>query len=259
MSYETEEQQVEQLKEWWRENGTPLIVGAVLGLSGFAGWKYWNQKQIEYQEGASDLYLKVEQVLKDEKQEGLVESALAVKSKFPESSYAIMAAFHIAKKAVEDKDYDKAVAELTWVVDNHKGNDLVPLAKIRLARVLMQQDKPTEALPLVESPEDSGYSALASLVKGDVLMALDRKEEALAAFKIANADQEIVSRHPSLKFKIDALSHSSAKIVSTETEAVKDTSSVKEVPVAEAADSNETVAADTSEEQEAENKPEESK
>ena len=206
MSYETEEQQVEQLKEWWKENGTPLIVGAILGLAGFGGWKYWNQMQIEYQEGASDLYVKVSEVLETEKKEGLTESAQAVKAQYPKSSYAILSAFHLAKQAIDAEDFDKAAAELTWVVDNHADNELVSIAKIRLARIFIQQDKANDALSLVELKDDSGYYALANLVKGDALMALDKKSEALAAYKIASNDLEVVARHPSLQFKIESLS-----------------------------------------------------
>lgn len=265
MSYETEEQQLEQLKEWWRENGTPLIVGAVLGLGGFGAWKFWNAKQLEYREGASDLYVKVEQIAKTENQEGLEESAEAVKTQFPDSSYAIMSAFLIAKKAVEDEDYDKAANELRWVVDNHKGNDLVSIAQIRLARVLMQQGKPTEALPLLELGEDSGYYSLANLIKGEALMALERNEEALAAFKIANADQEFVARHPSLKFKIDALSSPTPLTTSAEVEEQKSdepaATTDSDTPAAETQSEEDTVAATdaSASEQKTETNTEESK
>jgi len=206
VSYETEEQQLEQLKDWWNENGTPLIVGAILGLAGFGGWKYWNQQQIAYQEAASDLYLKVTEVAESDNKADLAESAMAVKTQYPESSYAILSAFHLAKAAVEAQDYDKAIAELTWVIDNHADNELVSIAKIRLARIFVQQDKATDALPLVELDSESGYYALANLVKGDALLALDRQNDALEAYKLASADLEVVARHPTLQLKIESLS-----------------------------------------------------
>lgn len=209
MSYETEEQQVERLKEWWNENGTPLVVGAILGLAGFGGWKYWNAQQIAYQEGASDLYLKVTEVVASDNTEGLVEAAQAVKTQFPESSYAILSAFHLAKAAVEKGEFDKAESELKWVVETHADNELAPVAKIRLARVLLQQGKASDALPLVKVDEESGYYALANLVKGDALLAMDKRDEALAAYEIASGDLEVVARHPSLQIKIDSLSKKS--------------------------------------------------
>jgi predicted negative regulator of RcsB-dependent stress response len=41
--YETEEQQVDAIKKWWHENGTMLIVGAVVGLAGLWGWRYYGE------------------------------------------------------------------------------------------------------------------------------------------------------------------------------------------------------------------------
>lgn len=218
MSYETEEQQVEALKEWWKENGTPLVVGAILGLAGFAGWKYWNQQQVSYQENASDLYNQVSETLKTEDKKGLAESAMAVKKDYPESSYAILSSFHLAKLAVDENDLDKAAVELNWIIDNHQGNEMVSMAKIRLARILIEQDKASDALPLVKMDEDSGYYALASLVKGNALIALDKPEEALIAYKVASADLEIAARHPSLQLKIDELTASNSLISKTEIE-----------------------------------------
>lgn len=210
MSYETEEQQVERLKEWWSENGTPLVVGAVLGLLGFGGWKYWTEQQVVYQAAASDAYVKVTEILSSEKKDGLKESAEAVKKDFPDSSYAILSAFQLAKLAIENNDLDAAKSELQWVVDTHPTNELTPVAKIRLARVLMAQDNAKQALPLVSLEETSGYYALASLVKGDALVALERKSEALDAYKAAFADKTIVARNPTLQVKIDQLSQFAA-------------------------------------------------
>lgn len=208
MSYQTEEQQIEQLKDWWKDNGTPLIVGAVLGLSGFFGWKYWNEQQIAVQEEASDMYQLVSAQIDEEDTAILVENAQALKAQFPDSSYAILSAFHLAKIAVENKKLDDAVTELTWVIDRHQGNELVHIAKIRLARLLVAQQKAEQALPLLSFANDSGYFEIASLVKGDALMALDRRTEALEAYKTADSAGKITANHASLKLTIEQLTAS---------------------------------------------------
>lgn len=208
MSYQTEEQQVEQLKEWWKDNGTPLIVGAALGLSGFFGWKFWNEKQIATQEAASDLYMTVSELVGKEETTKLAENAEKVKSSFPDSSYAILSAFHLAKLAVEENQLDKAVTELTWVIEKHQGNELMQIAKIRLARILVAQQKAEQALPLLAFANDSGYFEIASLVKGDALMVLDRKTEALEAYRAADAAGKVTANHSTLKLKIADLTAS---------------------------------------------------
>jgi predicted negative regulator of RcsB-dependent stress response len=256
VSYETEEQQVEALKEWWKENGTPLIVGAVLGLAGFGGWKYWQQQQVAYQVGASDLYSQVTEALKTEAKTGLAESAQAVKTQFPDSSYAVLSALHLAKIAVDETDLDNAAAELSWVVTNHSDNEMAAVAKIRLARILIQQQKADEALTLVSMDQESGYYALASLVKGDALMALDKKADALVAYQAASSDLSIAARHPSLQLKIDelsAVSASSAETGSSSTETGTDS----DVAASETAELNtETNITDDSSDSESESESE---
>ncbi len=227
MSYETEEQQVERLKEWWNDNGTPLVVGAVLGLSAFFGWKYWEHQEVSYQESASDLYLKVSEILESEKKEGLAESAEAVKSEFPKSSYAILSAFQLARLAVENKELDKAAVELNWVLDNHQDNELSAIASIRLARVLIEQKKYQQALPLVEMEENSGYYALANMVKGNAFLAMNKKDDALAAYQIASADKGVISRNPALKIKIDQLTSEKVNLSKTVSKEADTTKNVK--------------------------------
>lgn len=39
----TEEEQVEALKKWWKENGTAVIVGVVIGISAVVGFWKWRE------------------------------------------------------------------------------------------------------------------------------------------------------------------------------------------------------------------------
>ncbi len=208
MSYQTEEQQVEDLKEWWKENGTPLMVGAVLGLSGFFGWKYWDERQVAYQESASDLYVTVAEQLKLEDSAKLVEKSKAVKEQYPDSNYAVLSAFHIAKVAVEANDLDTAASELVWVIDNHSTSQLSDIAKVRLARILVAQEKADQALSHLDFDSESGYFEIASLIKGDALLAKGDKAGALEAYKAADNAGKATANHASLKLKIDALTAS---------------------------------------------------
>ncbi|WP_025553346.1 YfgM family protein, partial [Vibrio parahaemolyticus] len=54
--YDTEEQQVEAIKDWWKENGKAVIIGAVVGLGGLFGWRYYQDTVIQASETASQSY-----------------------------------------------------------------------------------------------------------------------------------------------------------------------------------------------------------
>jgi predicted negative regulator of RcsB-dependent stress response len=42
---ETDDEQVEKLKAWLKENGMSIVLGIVLGVGGIGGYNYWQQYQ----------------------------------------------------------------------------------------------------------------------------------------------------------------------------------------------------------------------
>ena len=55
-TYQTEEEQVEAIKKWWKENGKSVIGGIVLGFAIIGGWKGWQGYQQNQGEAASQVY-----------------------------------------------------------------------------------------------------------------------------------------------------------------------------------------------------------
>ena len=41
-AYLEEEEQIEAIRNWWKENGRSVIAGAVLGLAAIFGWQGWH-------------------------------------------------------------------------------------------------------------------------------------------------------------------------------------------------------------------------
>nr|NKQ99542.1 tetratricopeptide repeat protein [Escherichia coli] len=56
--YDSEEQQVEASKDWWKESGKAVILVAVNGLGGLFGWRYYQDPVVAAQEAASQSYSK---------------------------------------------------------------------------------------------------------------------------------------------------------------------------------------------------------
>ena len=56
MAYETEEEQVEKIKDMWRRHGMPLLTGVAIALAGVFGWQAWNNYQDTQARNASTLY-----------------------------------------------------------------------------------------------------------------------------------------------------------------------------------------------------------
>jgi predicted negative regulator of RcsB-dependent stress response len=198
--YETEEQQVEAIKRFWKENGTALIVGALLGLGGLWGWRYYNDAQIAEKEQASIAYEKAsEELLKDETGFSQAQGFL---NEHSETGYAMLMALELGQQAIERNDLSEAAKQLTFVADNAKLSAVQSVARVRLARIQIEQGEFDAALASAEMISDEAFEGQSQEIKGDVYQAQKLFDKARAAYSAAI---ETNTRDQVLKMKLDNL------------------------------------------------------
>jgi predicted negative regulator of RcsB-dependent stress response len=185
---ETEEQQVEAIKKFWKENGTAIVLGAVLGLGGLWGWRWYSAEQLASKERASIAYqAAVDELAQDN---ASISSAVAFVDESQNSGYAVLAALQVAKEAVERDDFSEATKQLQWAADNSKDDVLSSVANIRLSRVYRQQENYDKALSTLESVEQAAFSAQVNEIKGDIYQAQGNFDKARAAYSASIEDKE---------------------------------------------------------------------
>ena len=186
--FETEEQQIEAIKKFWKENGTAIILGAVLGLGGLWGWRTYSDSVIESKEQASIEYQKVVEELS--KEGASINPGVEFVESTDNSGYATLAALQIAKQAVERDDLDEAGKQLKWAADNSGDDVLQSVANIRLARVLKQQKNYADALSTLDSVTQKAFSAQVNEIKGDIYQAQGNIDKARVAYSTAIEEKE---------------------------------------------------------------------
>ena len=131
---DTEEQQLEELKKWWKENGSSIITGIVLGLAILFGARAWFAWQERTAQQASAVYT----VMLNDMQAGNVQAATdnagVLIADFSRTPYAALAAMLLAKYRIEDNDLDAARAQLQWALDHAAGDELENTARVRQVR-----------------------------------------------------------------------------------------------------------------------------
>lgn len=198
--FTTEEQQVEAIKKFWKDNGTAIILGAVLGFGGLWGWRYYNAELLASQEQASDSYQSAVAGLG--KEEAAFSSVKTFVSENSDSPYAVMASLKLAKEAVDREDFSEAVKQLTWVTQSNASSAIKDVAFLRLARVQMEQENYAGALNQLNNIVASSFAAQIDEVKGDIYQRQGKIDEALEAYAAALED---AGSNPVLQMKLDDL------------------------------------------------------
>lgn len=213
MSSGTEEEQLAQIKDWWQRNGKPLLLGAAAALVLVFGWQYWQRHQLNQSHSASALYQQLlNAALEQEGADTAEVSRLGnlLQKEFSGSHYAQYGNLFVAKVAVESGRLDDAATELQVVLDKPADKTLEELARQRLARVLAAQGKAEEGLALLKGDAIEAFAASREELRGDLLVKLQRPDEAHAAYSKA---KELLSQDAAiggLQLKLDDLARGEA-------------------------------------------------
>ncbi len=199
--FKTDEEQAEDIKAWWKENGTSVIAGIALAIAALFGWDYWKKAQVETAETAAGLF-EQSQATTDLTQ--AAQHTQELQTKFASTPYAALASLESAKGYAEAGEYEPAVTALRWVVDNSKETDLKEVAAVRLARVLAVMGKHEEAMQLASKDYGPAYESLLEEVKGDIYVAQNKPAEARKAYERAILTNKSGS-NDLIKMKLDNL------------------------------------------------------
>jgi predicted negative regulator of RcsB-dependent stress response len=206
MAYDLEEQeQLDELKAWWKAYGKMISNGllALLVLyAAFQGWKHYQTKQSV---DASTEYQAL-QVIDAKDIKAIQSKAAVIMDKYSATPYAGRAALFVAKTNYSANDIKSAKAQLEWTIKNAKESSVSAIASLQLANILAEEKDYQAALKLLEAPHDAGFDGLFSDLKGDVLVGLGKNDEAKAAYQHALTKLDAQGKYHTLtQQKLEAL------------------------------------------------------
>jgi predicted negative regulator of RcsB-dependent stress response len=202
--YDTEEEQVEALKRWWKENSTSTIVGLVMGIVIILGWDYWQGHKKEQAAQASASYDQLLKALDGDKKDSVEKLAEHMQQQFKGTEYAAFSGLFEAKLKAQQGDLAAAKQILKTVVAE-PNKQLSNIARIRLVRLMLATGEYEQGLQVineVDAKATASYSANYDELVGDLYVALDRLDEARTSYQNALRNGQ---PSPLLQFKIDDL------------------------------------------------------
>jgi predicted negative regulator of RcsB-dependent stress response len=202
-----EQEQVDALKHWWKDNGkklTAALTVALLGFAGFKGWQYYQNKQSA---DASRLYGEVLKQLASGDAKRVSDAAAAVAEKYGSTAYASRAQLLAAQvNETVGSDLARAQSQLEWIVAHAGEESLQSVARLHLGALLLDQKNYAAALEQANAKHAASFDGLFADLKGDILNAQGKTAEAKAAYKLAFDKTDANNMYRNLiQIKLDAL------------------------------------------------------
>jgi predicted negative regulator of RcsB-dependent stress response len=202
----SEQQQVEEIKKWLHDNGTSILAGLVIGVSAVFGWRIWDGHRHDTVQQASTAYTQMVNDYKAGKPGVAAQEGDEIIARYGKTSYATFSALTLAGIKTEMGDTPAAIAHLKWAVDNAQQPELKQLAMLRMARLLLSENKIDESLKQVEAMDQTQYKALRAELLGDLYRAKGDKVKARSAYQEAlQALGKSDGLRDSINMKLDAV------------------------------------------------------
>jgi len=205
--YDLEEQEkLDDLKAWWATYGkyvSAAVVTVAIVVIGMQGWRWYQRTQAEK---ASVLYQAVSQAVRTNELAKAKDPATQIVERFGGTAYAPRAVLLYAKLLYDSGDKAGAKAQLQWVIDNARDEELKAIARFRIAQLLLDDKQYDEALKILDAKTDEAFAAIYADLRGDILAAAGKNSDARSAYQAALAKLDPKSGYRAyLQAKLDAL------------------------------------------------------
>lgn len=187
--YETEEQQIEALKKWWKENSSSLFFGLAIGLAGIFGWRYYIDYNQQHAQQASDLFTVINQQVRLGELTD-INKLEQLTTEFTGTPYAVMAAMSAASHYFDKGNTEQAVHYFQWARDNSDIEENTHLAITRLATVHISSGQLDAAESLLQQDYPAAFAARYEELRGDLYAARGDYSQARAAYDKAILGQQ---------------------------------------------------------------------
>jgi predicted negative regulator of RcsB-dependent stress response len=194
---QSEKEQLEEMRQWWSDNGRYVIGGIVIGAGLLFGWNNYQSSKLVAQSEASALF----ESLAGHVDDGDVDDAALVADQmaldFADTSYTAQSKLGMARLYM-DQNRDQDAAEVLQQLLAMSGHDeLQNVGRLRLAKIMLYQDRPQEVIELLDGEGGTAFAAQYADATGDAYVAMGDFAAAEQAYQsvLADAAQGSVDRN----------------------------------------------------------------
>ena len=180
-----EQEQLDDLKAFWKRYGNLITWVITACLLAFAGWNAWGWYQREQATKASAMFDELDKAATAGDAERVGRVFADLKERFGRTAFAQQGGLLAARVQFDKGQADAAKASLGWVAENAQEDEYRSIARLRLAGLLLDAKQYDAALKALDAASAKEFAALVADRRGDVLLAQGKKDEARAAYQSA--------------------------------------------------------------------------
>jgi len=171
------------VKKWLSENGSAIVMGLVIAFGGLFGFKQWQIWQESNKQQASTEFEVMSELLAAGQLDAAMSNFQNLQDNYSRSPYTSMAALQMARARLEASQADLAAGLYEFVVENGYPKAMSVIARVRLARVLLELGTTDKALEVVQAESNiMGFESRYAEVRGDIYLAQGKLDEAITAY-----------------------------------------------------------------------------
>ncbi|MEE8237598.1 MAG: tetratricopeptide repeat protein [Gammaproteobacteria bacterium] len=202
----SDDEQLEVIREWWREYGWYLIGGVLLGVAILSGIRQYDTYQLDQSEAAAALYQELARAIADDADNDALSLLEQLRNEYPSSPYTDQAGLSIVIMHLGNQSTRGAMDSLRYTLENTPDEHLAKIARLRLARLLVSSGRHDEAFALLDGVDPGAFSARFSEIRGDIYYAQGDSDSARSAYSQAlNDEQSALVDRGLVQMKLDDL------------------------------------------------------
>lgn len=184
--YETDDEKVEAIKSWWKENGTSVAGGLIIGLAAVFGWRAWQDHRESQAQEASAAFEQLVTTVESGNNDAARSQAGLLLEKHGDSAYGALTELMLARVEIAANQPQAARQALERAMTKAPEPGLVKVAALRLARLLIAQGDLAAAMAIITKEDQGGpFAADFAALRGDLALADGRVAEARADYERA--------------------------------------------------------------------------
>lgn len=181
----SDKEQLEEMRAWWSENGRFVITGVVLGVAIIFGWNQWRSSIETSRIEASNLFEQVMSAMESGDTEAAEDAADTLFENYERTVYPAQTRLALARLYMDKGRDQDAVNVLRELIAASDESEIQLVGRLRLAKVLLYQNKPDEVVEILRDRDESGFAARYLEILGDAYAAQGNFAEAQTAYLAA--------------------------------------------------------------------------